>query len=453
MPISGPSIQGAPTLEGRLGLSSSRLGSMQLGGPGVITPVEVLPLLSQGRGLPYIPHLYSNFMRFKKSLGPILNKPILKWSLNSGHHPIQLDLPINDATVNGPSQGDIVRLTEQGGDGKIIYTGILSNILTNIDAQPPYISLMVDPLVTELGEAPFNHDYAVPTDIAKMVRDAVNNTAHCSYTPQSIPNTGIYATYNFSLANCLEVVTLCKHIGGPHFWFFVDELGVVWFQAAPNLGGGFTFPLVRPAFTIPQGAKYSVRKRSAPLSNLKNYIAGVGHMTVEGPLPITSIYSSPGSQKLYGLRFLTPILSYPSLTDQGTLDRIIQQVGKALDRIQTTVTVKLPNYGSRFKLGRHGGPTIRFWEPEVTTIGGPNLTQNAGISDRGGYSPNYIILDVEMEGPEQRLILGDLPISADDFKYEIERNLSRIEQLLLLNPPVQTDVKTIFASTGMLASS
>lgn len=459
MPIIGPGSR--PVFTGQVGLGVSQLGSMQLGGPGPYVPPAALPILGAAAGsiapVPnagygYLARLYSNRMTFKKSLGPLLNKPILKWSLNAGHHPIQVDLPVNDVTIYGPQQGDIVRLTEQGGDGKIIYTGILSNILSNIDARPPYISLMIDPLVTELGEAPFNHDYLIPTDIAQMVRDAVHNTAHLSYTPQSIPDAGIFAVYNFSLTNSLEVLGLCKHIGGPHFWFHVDELGVVWFQAAPNLGGPST-ALIRPAFTIGLGANYSIRKRSAPLSNVKNYIVGVGHMTVEGPLPIISIYSNQVSQDRYGLRFLTPILSYPSLTDQGTLDRIIAGAGAALDRIQNTITMTLPNYGSRFKLGRFGGPTIRYWEPDIQPLGNPNLLNNIGIAPRGGYSPNYIVLDVEMEGPEQRLILGDLPISADDFKFEIERNLARIEQILLLNPPIQTDVRAVFAATGQLAST
>jgi len=441
----------APLLTGNLGVAlppggitpgTSQLGSLSLGGPGPFAVPLVLPSLAKAQALPFIAHLYSTTLIFKKALGPLLNRPLLKWSLNAGHHPVRLDLPVNDATVNGPGQGDIVRLTEQGGDGKAIYTGLINDIQVNIGPAGPYISLVLDPLVTELGEAFFDHNYKTYTDIAQMARDCVNSTAHLTYTPQSIPDAGIFAIFNFHFTNSLDVLNTIKHIGGPTFWFYVDELGVVWFQAV-NLTG-------RPYYTLTEGS-FSLRKKSTPINTLKNYIVvggGLKDQTADGNA-LFSIYDDKVSQAKYGLRALIPPLFFTAAVDQATLNTLKDNIGATLNQLRPKIQISIPALGNRIVLGRHGGPSIRYWEPAVypmtETLSGADASQAAGQ-----YSPNYVILDVEMNGPTQNLVLGPLPVTIDDFKYSHDGTIARLTHNLMLYPPVSTNHYSILA--GKLAS-
>lgn len=419
-------------------LQSAQLGRMQLGGSGPFTYPPVLPLLDKTHTTPFLSHLFSPTLTFKKSLGPLLGRPVLKWTLNGGHHPIQIDLPLDDTSGVGPSQGDVVRLTEQGGDGLLVYTGIINDLQRNVDSKPPFVSLLVDPLITELGEAPFNHNYTAVTDIAQMARDAVNQSMHLTYTPQSIPDSGVGAIFNFHATNSLDVFTTIKHIGGPNFWFYVDEYGVVWFQAV-NLGG-------KPAYTLVDG--FSVRKKKSPIASLKNYIivaGGLKDAAADGNA-LYAIYSDPVSQRKYGTRFLSPILYYPAAVDQGTLNVIALTIGTVMNKIRDVIEVTLPTFGNRFLLGRFGGPSIRYWEPSTNPLKEP-------INSTGSYSPNYVILDVEMDGPSQKLILGDLPVTADDFKYMIDGTVARLTHTLLIYPPVSTIHYSIVGAGGGVGSS
>jgi hypothetical protein len=441
----GPLLVGAPTFTGTFGVvdvpgsSTARIsgpGSLQPGGPGPFLFPPPPALLPKTQALPFIAHLYSNSLTFKKSLGPLLARPKLKWTLNAGHSPVQLDLPFNDTTAIGPSQGDIVRLTEQGGDGKVVYTGILADIQLNVDVQPPYVSLQLDPLVTELGEAPYDHNYSRPTDIAQMVRDAVNQASHLTYTPQSIPDTGIFAVFNFHVTNALEVLNTCKHIGGPNFFFYVDEYGIVWFHSVSFVG--------TPVYTLRDG--FTVRKKSSPISSLKNYVlvaGGLPDQKADGNA-LFSIYSDPASRLKYGTRFFTPILYYPAAVHQGTLDAIAFNVGTIMNRIRVKVELTLPAFGNRITLGRFGGPSIRYWEPSVNPM--------AEIAVGGNFSPNYVVLDVEMDGPTQKVICGDLPVTSDDFKYMVDGTIARLTHNLLLYPPLSTQHYTIFGASGLVGS-
>ena len=117
-----------------------------------------------------------------------------------------------------------------------------------------------------------------------------------------------------------------------------------------------------------------------------------------------------------------------------------------MNQIRPKIQLVLPAYGTRIILGRHGGPSIRYIEPaqypmtETSTGSDANQTQ-------GGYSPNYVILDVEMNGPTQTLVLGPLPVTADDFKYSIDGTIARMTHALMLYPPVSTIHYSILAGT------
>jgi hypothetical protein len=242
-----------------------------------------------------------------------------------------------------------------------------------------------------------------------MVRDAVATTQHLTVTGPSCPNTGITGIFNFQQTNALAVLEEARKMGGVNYYFFVDEIGVVWFGNA-NLAAAATY-------TIKQSAHYNARKATAPISNLKNVVIGTGAILANATVPISSTYDqSSGSP--YGKRALTPPLQYPNLTDQTTLNTIVTTVGTALNRLQTSVDITLPQFGQRIMLSSATGTTLRYWEPSTNPL-------NQSSVGTGTYSPNYVVQQVEWDGPTQRIVVKDIAISVDDLKYEIDRMVQR----------------------------
>jgi hypothetical protein len=336
---------------------------------------------------------------------------------------------------------DVIRLTEAGDNaGTILFSG---NVETTpeelaVGAGATHHLIVVVPWGAELGLGYFDHQYITPTiaapadplrdftqgpiDVANFVRDAVDTTAHLSVTPLSCPDTGIVATYDFQDSNPLDAVHVAKQIAGANWWYFTDAEGIVWFQP---------ITLDVATLTLRKGIDYDSVKPSATIDGMKNLIPINGGSVPGDPGRIKSLYTNTTSQARYGKRAFNPTLAYPQVTDQGTLDQIAASLGALYDREVNTMEVDLPALGLRLSPGRDGGLKVRFRDSAVEPLGG------AGGS--GGYSPVFILQDVECIGPGQKLIVGDIPYSDIDTAYEamrVAQRISAIAATAVLTAPV-----------------
>src|ERR1035437_5218942 len=239
---------------GRLGISGSQLGHIELGvvggGVGVAAPAPDLSTAAR----PYIAHLYNHLGVFKGTLGPLLNHPALMWTYGAGQNAITIGLPSPNSNI---VRGDIVELTQQDSLGSVVYTGVVEDVSDTYGATPAHnvelsplvvelgyarfsydytvatdIAHMVrdivatrahnvelSPLVVQLGYAPFSYDYTVATYIAQMVRDIVATTAHCTTTPTSVIDTGIMCIFTFKDMTALQALEECKKMAGINYYF------------------------------------------------------------------------------------------------------------------------------------------------------------------------------------------------------------------------------------------
>lgn len=398
---------------GRLGTIDSQLGQFELGAvPAADAVPGVLPLqpsLPTDPG-PYFGHLFKNDgITFKKTL-EFTNRPALKYTSSSGYHELDLEVATVDSSSIGPAVGDLLKVTAMG-SSEIIYVGIVEDLTDELATDGVHHHVLLAPLLVELSDAYFNKQYVTVVDIAEMVRDAVRATSHLTFTPLSLPNTGVPALYNFNSTTALDVVNVCRTIAGLNFYFFVDATGVVYFQPI-----NFSSP---PAYTLKRGTDYNARRKSAPLSELRNKINALGGYPIGAALPITSSYSNPTSQAQYGVRALNPPLLFPTLGDQATLDRIVATYGAIFDRLQVRGEITIPNLGQRIDLRRQGGATIRYWEPSRD----PFTESGAGS---GQYSPTYVVLDVEVDGATQKIVFGDVPVTGvQDIQHQIDDMIRR----------------------------
>jgi hypothetical protein len=312
--------------------------------------------------------------------------------------------------------GDIIQLTEQGDNsGAILYSGIVEELPDEVGAGATGSKHQVTltPFVAELGDTDFNQQYSTLTDVAQMVRDAVNKTGHCRVSQKSCGDTGVLAIYNFNQTNVLEVLNVAKRIAGVNFWWFVDAMGLVWFQSAT--------PSNPARITLKRGSDYTRRRRTPSIVGLKNKLRALGGYPVGASVPIQSLYSNAASQKAYGVRNLDPGLVFPTVTDQGTLDKIVNTVGAALDRVHTSIDLDAPLLTQRLTLAVPGGLTVRLLEPSQETVAQP-----AALGS-GGYSGPYVAQDIESNGVQQKLLTGDVPISGlKDIEFELNRIVQRL---------------------------
>jgi hypothetical protein len=320
-------------------------------------------------------------------------------------------------SLDDPIQlGDIITLTENGdSSGTVLYTGIVEEMPDEVGAGAAGSKHQVSltPFVAELGDTDFNQQYSTLTDVAQMVRDAVNKTGHCRVSQKSCGDTGVLAIYNFNQTNVLEVLNVAKRIAGVNFWWFVDAMGLVWFQSAT--------PTNPARITLKRGSDYTRRRRTPSIVGLKNKIRALGGYPVGASVPIQSLYSNAASQKAYGVRTLDPGLVFPTVTDQGTLDKIVNTVGAALDRVHTSIDLDVPLLDKRLTLAVPGGLTARLLEPSQEAIAQPTALGS------GGYSGPYVAQDIEMNGVEQKLLTGDVPISGlKDIEFELDRVVQRL---------------------------
>jgi len=400
--------------------STSEVGLAQ---PGLFQPgagAAAVPVFAPGaRALatvgnrPYIGHLYTNAGVFKELIGPLVEAPAFKVSINGGHHPLTVQIASKDPKALG---GDLLKLTEQGGDGTVVYAGIIEDLIEGTDSKTGY-QLQLQPLVVELGDTPFSHEYYQQTDVAQMARDAVTQAIsygkHLSYTSASIPLTGITGIFSFVNATCLRVLEEAKKMAGPSFFYYVDENGLVTFGKA-DLGATTSSYSVQA-----QGAL----KVQAPATTLYNFLAAIGGTPLNATVPIASVYDagvirsgypmalpSTAITSQFGVRARTDLAF--DTNDQATLDQIMNTIGSQTNRVQTRVELTLIGFNQRIV----PGATIRYYETGVY----PNAEYRTGSAV---YSPVYVVMDNEIDGIVQKVVCSDMPVSPDDLAYVIENRL------------------------------
>lgn len=423
----------------------SGLGALGLAGP-LIQQNFSLPTFSK-TAKPYIVHLYDRNLVFKRTFGgsaTLIDKTGLKLTQNGGFQAITLKMT---GPVPGIVLGDVIRLSEQGDNsGTILFSGNVET--TPVEQLPGSINYLitVTPWVAELGDGYFDQNYSTATDVAQFVRDAVAKTAHCSVSPISCPNSGVTAIYDFQNTNPLDAVHVAKQIAGANFWWWCDAQGVVWFQTVDT-----TIP---PTLTLKKGVDYNRSKPVSTIAGMKNKIVANGGQNPGDPGRISATYDGLTNQGLYGIRAFNPSLAYPQVTDQGTLQAIVNSLGAQLDKVQTQVEVDCLPLGQRLILGRPGGLTVRLLEPAISPL------IESGEPFSGAYTPVYIVQDVEVTGAKQKILIGNAPYSDTDPAYEVARIGQRISAVastalptppLMPQPPPPTTViyGAVHSSTGI----
>jgi hypothetical protein len=345
---------------------------------------------------PWDAHLYNNDWSFRGSLGPLTNRPVIHQVLNGGMQPVTITLPALNTQIQ---PGNLIVVTEQSGDatgtaptGPALFGGIVESLPVTQDAAGWVHGVVISPFVAELGDTYLNKNYTTATDVAQMVRDAVAQTNHLRVTPYSCPNTGITALYNFSYATGLDVIDHARLIAGVNWSWFVDPIGVVWFQPINTTGSA--------TFTVKPGDYSSLQSNGGDISGLKNYILVIGGQ-VNGVQPSPAIYSDATSQATYGKRTLSPPISVPGVSDTTTLLNMANSAGAVYNRVINRVTIDLPMYSQRIQLGVQGGATMRYFNPSKY----PLVESETGT---GTYSPTYVVLEVQTDGIQQTVLIGDV---------------------------------------------
>lgn len=416
-------------------------GFWTLAGPSVITLPVARTMPAQAT--PYIAHVFDykwTPIGELKVSGVVTNSPLdrqpFKSSINAGLHPLTL-------TLEGPttlSSGSIIALSEQDGDGQYVFGGILEKIVDSIGATTVH-QLVVTPFVAELGDAHFTGIYATPTDVGQMVRDAVAGCLHVSANWVTCPNTGVLMIATFNDTTVLDTIHQCRQMAGQNYWWHVDEIGRLFFQPTGSAA----------VYTVTQN-DYKEREKTQDDTTRKNQVevkGGVGLIGTQGNQvtgQMSSTYDGT-SESTMGVRRWDPPPTYPGITDQRTLDTIANSLGKMFDRTITTVKLRLPAYAPRVQIGQVGGPILRYWEPATF----PMAESEAGS---GSYSSNFVVLDVETDGVEQLVTIGDLPYSAqDDYQYEVVRVLQRVALAPGIYTPDSLNTATVMSPGASTSTS
>jgi hypothetical protein len=394
-----------PAFSSQLGSQKVQQGLFQLGAAGD-APYKPPSMPTSAR--PWMAHLYNNDWSFRASLGAIIGtRPVLQQTINSGFQPVTIELPTLNTTIQ---PGNLIVLTEEGGDatgtapaGIPVIGGIVEIVPDTLQVSGWSHQVTITPFVAELGDAYLNKNYTTATDVAQMVRDAVSQTNHLRYTPTSIPNTGVTALYNFNFAPCLEVIDHARLIAGQQWSWFVDAIGVVWFQPINTNAAAM--------FTVTPKDYASFQSNGGDISGLKNYCLVVGG-TINGVTAAPVTYNNPTSQTKYGLRAINPPISVPGITDPTTLTNIANTIGGIYDRVINRITIELPIYPMRVLLGQPGGATLRYFSPASY----PMAESETGT---GTYSPTYVVLAVSTDGIQQTVTIGDVPPAIPaDVQYQ-----------------------------------
>lgn len=384
----------------------------QLGGP-PLTNTYARPLPSTAR--PLLAHVYDNDGVSFKATFPVLSwSPIKATPANGGYDQITLSMArtstisIYGQATYGTSlyggvlvQGNIVRLSEVGSPWPgFIFGGIVEDIPDTIAPTQVTHNLLLTHFAFELDDVQSTSVYTLPTDLSQIVRDAVAQTFHCSCDQVSVPpTTGILApqaagtVLDFRNQTIKQQIDTCRAMAGPTWYWYVDELGRVWFQA---MGGS-------AVYTVTRGPNYDQRTTSNSIQNRKNQITVVGGVPTGGSANAQATYNGI-SQRLIGVRALFPVISMPNITDQDSLQLIANNVGLAMDRIwrQINVPVRTP-FSQRIHGSQPGGAMFRYWEPTLNAI--PESEVGAGM-----YVGPLIVNSVTWDGTYQTVVAGDIPL-------------------------------------------
>jgi hypothetical protein len=391
---------------GTLGTVGAQLGLFQLGGPPLTNTFgRSLPSLPQGvtDALPFIAHFYANdgvTPNTTTATMSMLNRPVLSPVLaNGGYNQLLLQVAAKPA---GVVQGNVCRLTEQDGDSSILYTGVVEDFPDFVSGSQVTHQILLSPLAVELDDTFSQAVYTAATDVTQLVRDAVALTNHCSCDPTSVPAaTGIMAAtsgrVDFRNQSVRQIIDTARSIAGSTWFWHVDHLGRVWFQAMGS----------QAVYTIPR-AQYQERTSSASIQNRKNRVTVIGAAAGGNNTALSATANgssqNPGPNSI-GIRALSPPLAVPTVADTATLTAIANNVLAVLDRIWNRVDLKvLPSFGKRIHASQPGGAMMRYWEPTVN----PLQESEAG----GGYTGPFITQSLDNDGLLQHLVAGDIPVTS-----------------------------------------
>lgn len=395
------------------------LHPLQLGGPPLISTFD-RPLSSQA--LPLIAHVYGADGVTSLGTLTVLNRPTISVMLaNGGPASILLEVatrnpvPVYGQVVYGQPvygaqvvHGNIIRLTEQGGDGRSIYAGIVESLPDVIEPSQVVHQIGLTPFAMELGRAYVQENYTFPTDVAQMARDAVAATMHCHCDQVSIPTTtGIMGVGDFRNRPAQELLDTARAIAGASWFWHVDIDGRTWFQPMGSVA----------YYTLKRGVDYESRtSNGGDITDRKNKVVAVGGVPPGAGANASATYDG-ASQASLGVRALNPPLALPGITDEPTLQAIARGVGQALDRAWQRVSIKapslganlvvpsltIPGFGQRIHASRPGGAMLRYWEPNK------NALQQSEVG--GGYAGPFIGQSVDWDGLYQDIQAGDVPIT------------------------------------------
>lgn len=385
----------ATALTGSLGWTG--LHPFQLGGPPLTnTFARTLPPL----GSPLIAHVYQNDgVTFVGSMSVLTLPTIANVTANGGFEQVQLSVANRSVSV---SQGNVIRLTIQGGDGSIVFSGIVEDLPDVIAADDVEHLILLTAFGFELDDVHSTSVYTSGVDISQIVRDAVAQTFHCSCDQVSVPpSLGIVvptdngSTLDFRDQTLKDQIDTARAIAGANFYWHVDEFGRVWFQF---MGSGAVYTVVR-------GQHYQKRTSAASIQDRKNRITIIGGVPQGGSANVTAVYNG-SSQSSIGIRALTPPLTLPNVTSQGVVTSIANNIGVILDRIWNRVQLVIQRpFTQRIHAAQPGGAMIRYWEPSSS----PFAESEVGS---GGYSGPYIAQRVEYDGTLQNVTAGDIPVTS-----------------------------------------
>jgi hypothetical protein len=396
-------------LNGTLGWTG--LHPVQLGGPPLTnTYARTLPPAAA----PFIAHAYQNDGVTSLGTFTALTAPTLVWTpANGGMDQVQLMVSTRSITL---TQGNVIRLSYQGDGASIVFSGTVEDLPDIIGPGRVQHIILLTAFGFELDDVHSSSVYTGPTDLGQIVRDAVAQTTHCSCDQVSVPAyTGIFAptssggTLDFRNQTLKQQIDTCRSIAGPTWYWFVDELGRVWFQ---YMGSAARYTLMR-------GIHYEERTSAASIQDRKNHILAIGGVPTGGSANATGVYDG-ASQSTIGKRALAPPLAIPNITDQAALDSIAANIGAVLDRVWNRVQLKvLPAIGQRIHGSQPGGAMIRYWEPVIA----PFTESEAGT---GAYIGPYIAQRVEYDGEHQQLTAGDIPVTnQNDITNMVQTQVSR----------------------------
>lgn len=404
-------------LTGSLGWSG--LYPLQLGGPPLVNSFAramASPLASTAgtpQARPYIAHVYQNDGVTSLGTVTVKSRPnLMATRANGGFGQVLLDVasrktsavygqviygsPIYGSQV---AVGNIIRLTEQGGDGNFLYMGIVEDLPDSIGPSGVTHQILLTHPVLELQACFSQSIYTTPTDVAQVVRDAYAQTQHISCDQISVPaTTGIFVatagTVDFRNQSCQQQIDMARSIAGPTWFWHVDEVGRGWFQP---MGSGAVYTLTR--------AQVQERTLSTSIQDRKNQVLAFGGVPPGGSGPVTATYNG-SSQSSLGIRALNPPLTMQSITDQPTIAFLAANVGAVLDRVWTRFNLKLPTATLKQRpIMQPGGIMVRLFEPSVSAM-------QESETAAGGYTGPFIAQTIEDSGAFLQLVAGDIPVTS-----------------------------------------